>query len=196
MQADQLIRKELERGEKLLWAGIPRQGVTLQKADAFLIPFSIMWGGFAIFWEASVLMIPSSTKGPPADIVFPLFGIPFVAIGLYMMVGRFFVDAKMRSKTFYGVTDRRAIIVSGLFSREVKSLPLRTISDVTMTEKSDGSGTILLGPSSGPSSAMQGAAWPGMNRATPPQFAMIPKARQVYALIRQGQEAQAPGVSV
>ena len=40
-----LIRGELGKGEKLLWAGRPRQGVVLRAADAFLIPFSIMWGG-------------------------------------------------------------------------------------------------------------------------------------------------------
>ncbi len=62
-----------------------------------MIPFSLLWCGFAIFWEVSVL----STDGP---LIFKLWGIPFVIVGLYMAVGRFFIDAKQRAKMYYGVT--------------------------------------------------------------------------------------------
>lgn len=130
VEAEQELTKELEPNERLLWSGAPRRGLLLRRGDVFLIPFSIMWGGFAIFWETSALR-----SGAP--LFFLLWGVPFVVAGLYLIFGRFVVDAMTRAKTTYGLTERRIIIVSGLFSRSVKSLQLRTVSDVTLDERSD-----------------------------------------------------------
>ncbi len=120
-------------------------------------------------------------------LIFPLFGIPFVVIGLYFMIGRFFVDAKTRAHTIYGLTDKRAIIVSGIWSREVKSLPLRNLSDLTVTEKADGSGTISMGATPPFAAMYEGMQWPGMQGKMPPRFDMVPRVKEVYALMRSGQ---------
>jgi hypothetical protein len=57
-----VIEQELSSGERLIWSGQPRCGIRLRGADAFVIPFSILWCGFAIFWEVMALTI--KTKGP------------------------------------------------------------------------------------------------------------------------------------
>jgi hypothetical protein len=163
----------------LLWSGRPRQGVFLRPADAYLIPFSLMWGGFAIFWEYSVL----SSKAP---FFFGIWGIPFVLVGLYLIAGRFFADARQRAKTFYGLTNQRVIIVSGLFSRAVKSMQLRTLSDVSLSERADGSGTITFGPTAPWWSGSAG--WPGSARYAPPAFDSITGAREVYERVRSAQK--------
>jgi hypothetical protein len=184
------IVQELDADEKVLWSGRPRQGILLHGSDIFLIPFSLMWGGFAIFWEVAALYATSRPTSNAPDFVrfvFPLFGLPFVAVGLYFMFGRFFVDRAQRAKTTYGITNHRVIIRSGLFSRTTKSLNLRTLSDVTLAEKSDGSGTITLGPTAGFYSRFYGASWPGMGRNLAPCFDTIPDAKSVYNILRRAQ---------
>jgi len=190
---DEVIRTHLEGGERLLWSGRPVQGVRLRSQDVFLIPFSLLWGGFAIFWEIMALGIFSKTGGgenPPSiiGIVFPLFGLPFVLVGLYLMIGRFFVDARQRARTFYGVTDQRLLIVSGLFSRKVKSLNLRTLSDLSMTQKGDGSGSITFGPTLPFAAFFGGGAWPGAGSYSAPSFDLVPDVAEVYRIIRDAQK--------
>ena len=59
-------------------------------------------------------------------VLLQLFGIPFVLIGIYITIGRFFVDAWRRKGTSYGLTTARVIIRSGA---SIKSRSLRTLSD-------------------------------------------------------------------
>jgi hypothetical protein len=176
---DQRLSRQMGSGERLLWSGKPRQGVFLRPADAYLIPFSLMWGGFAIFWEYSVL----SSKG---SLFFGVWGIPFVLIGVYLIVGRFFADARQRARTYYGLSNQRVIIVSGLFTEGVKSLQLRTLSDVSLSERSDGTGTITFGPTTPLS--FGGPSWPGSGRYAPPSFDSIAGAREVFDRVRAAQK--------
>lgn len=167
------ISRHLDSGESLKWAGVPRQGLLLRASDIYVVPFSLMWGGSAIYWEVGVI-----ASGAP--FFFMLFGIPFVLVGLYFTVGRFFVDARQRARTFYGLTDRRAVIVSGLISQSVNSIMLKSLSDVTLEEKRDRSGTITFGRPNPMASWMAGVHWPGLGQYQPPVFEMIPEAKAVY----------------
>jgi hypothetical protein len=111
------------------------------------------------------------------------------------------------STLVYGLTDRRAIIVTGLFGgdltpsigaltalaaglgrRKVKSLDLRTMTDVSMTERSDGSGTITFGAQN-QTSYLAGSGWPGAgNSAATPTFDLVENVKSVYELIRGAQQ--------
>ncbi len=181
------IEHELDGNERLLWKGRPRSGIRLRSSDAYLIPFSLVWAGFAIVWEfAAIIKIP---KGNPATWIFPLAGVPFVLFGLYIAFGRFFLDAKLRDKTEYALTSRRAIIVSGLFSRKVRSIELRSTSEITITERRDGSGSITFGAVPVYGWWMQRDLWfPGMSSIA--AFEMIEDVRGVYRLIEQARTAK------
>ena len=177
------IKAQLAFGEQVLWSGRPRQGIVVRGADAFMIPFSLMWGGFAIFWEASVLK-------SDAPAFFALWGIPFVLIGLYLIVGRFFFEAKQRARTFYAVTNERILIVSGVFNRKVKSLNLRMLSDLSLSEGKGDEGTISFGGGS-PLSSLFGdfSSWPGMGSHVGPRFDLVVGAKSVFETIRDAQRA-------
>jgi len=186
-EAEMVISQELDSGEDLLWAGRPQQGIVFRSADIFMVPFSLFWGGFAIFWEIMALRIPREKSGP-VGIVFPLFGLPFVIVGLYLIFGRFLVDARQRKKTYYGLTNQRVIIVSGLFARRVKSLTLRTLTDVSLSERADMRGTITFGPEHPMGRFASGGAFPGMGSVGFPRFEMIDGAKMVYNQIREAQK--------
>lgn len=177
-----VMQGELSADEKLLWSGQPRSGIRLRATDVFLIPFSLLWCGFAIFWETMVI-----SSGAP--LFMKLWGIPFVAIGIFFVVGRFMWDAKTRQNTYYGVTNERVIIVNGLFARRTKSLNLRTLSDISLTERSDGSGTITFGPQHPMGYWFPAGSWPGAGQFAPPAFDLIEQAKPVYEIIRQAQRA-------
>jgi len=179
---EQVISRELDPGERLLWSGSPRHGLVIRGSDAAMIPFSLLWGGFAFFWKPSVLR-----SNAPA--FFALWGVPFMIAGLYVIVGRFFVDAAVRARTFYGVTDRRAIIVSGIMSKTTKSLSLRTMAELSVSERAGGTGTVYFGQVPPWGAMFSGLRWPGMRYYFPPAFELIQDARMVYNLIRKAQEA-------
>lgn len=165
------LRPNLSLDEKLIWTGKPKTGIIFRSSDFFLIPFSLLWGGFAIFWESTVIMTD-------APFFFKLWGIPFVLVGLYITIGRFFIDAKKRANTIYGITSDRIIIKSGIFEKDIKSLNIRTLSDVTINQKTDNTGTITLGPTDSRSSMMQGIEWPGVKQT--PRLEFVENVKSVY----------------
>jgi Bacterial PH domain len=146
-----------------------------------MIPMSLLWCGFAVFWETMAF-------GKKSPLFFRLWGLPFVLAGLYMVFGRFIVDARTRARTFYGVTNERIIILGGLFSRQTKSMQLATLSDISLTERAAGSGTISFGPQH-PRARSLPAGWPGAGPYAAPAFEMIDRAKEVYDLIWQTQKA-------
>ena len=83
-------------GQGACWSGQPKQGLLLRGGDALLIPFSLMWGGIAFFWNATVwfgLGEPGRGAGQPMDWFFRLWGLPFLVVGLFIFAGRFWHDA-------------------------------------------------------------------------------------------------------
>lgn len=175
------IRQQLSPNESTLWWGRPRQGLLLRGSDVLSIPFSLLWCGFAIFWELSVL------RSSNVPVFFVLWGVPFVAVGIYMVIGRFFVEARQRSNTFYAVTPERVLIVSGISGRKVQSLNLKTITDVSLSQGRSNEGSITFGPQN-PFTSMFGgmSAWPGAQQKQSPRFDLILDAKAVYGNHSQG----------
>lgn len=181
--SEKMVSQYLDPSERLLWSGQPRGGFRFRAQDAFLIPFSLVWCSFAIFWEVSAIR-----SGAPFFSM--VWGIPFVCLGLFFVFGRFFLDAHIRAGTTYAVTTERILILSGLFSRQTKSIQIRMLADVSLTQYKDGSGTITFGPVGCMKSSFQATPWPGIgSHAIPPIFDLIDRAEGVYDIIRNAQRA-------
>jgi hypothetical protein len=168
--------------ERVLWSGRPAQGIRLTPADALLIPFSIVWCGFVAFWEATVIAVN-------APLLFKLWGVPFILVGLYLLAGRFFIDAWLRDHTRYAVTNRRILITrSGRFAALV-ALDRDKLPMMEVQERRDGNGTITFGQA--PPQLVIG---PARRPRTPtlPQFVAIDNVRHVFHLIQQRQHTAEP----
>ena len=46
--------------EYILWEGAPEKGFTFTSRDLVMIPFSLFWLAFALFWEFSAITSTSS----------------------------------------------------------------------------------------------------------------------------------------
>jgi hypothetical protein len=165
--------------ETILWAGRPAQGLRLTARDGLLIPFSLLWAGFAVFWEITVLR-------SRAPLFMALFGAAFVLVGLFMVFGRFVVDAWLRGATVYALTDRRLLILRAGTWPAFKALSLESLPECALSEGANARGSIRFGPSAPLFSRYYGGfgAWTPSLDPTP-QFLAIDDARRVFGLIQE-----------
>ncbi|GAB4009273.1 hypothetical protein GCM10028772_25660 [Nocardioides ultimimeridianus] len=167
--------------EELLWTGRPDPSRIFTTADIFLIPFSLLWGGFALFWNIAV-----NVGGAP--IFFRLFGLPFLVAGAYITVGRFVVKAARKRRTVYALTDQRALVLTG--SGTVTSAYLGSRPQVTSKIRADGSGDVLFDAAAAGwgRRPYQNTGWELGGTPSGVNFFDVPDARTVARLI----DAQIP----
>jgi hypothetical protein len=191
VDARQRLQAELMNTESLLWCGRPLRRIIFHPSDWYLVPFSLLWGGFAIFWECGVLGIGFlGHRQVHGELnFFVLWGIPFVLAGQYLIWGRFIYDYWRKGRVFYGVTDRRVLILIEGSTRKVIDSSLRALVSVDLTLRKDGAGTVsFLGHP-----AFSLATFPlrrtniGLNLASL-VFFDIPNARYAYEVIRDNRE--------
>jgi hypothetical protein len=141
------FQSELTSGETLLWSGQPQRKVIFHSTDWVAIPFSFLWGGFAIFWEWSATgHFGNSYHAQAAPQFLTLWGIPFIVIGQYMIWGRFFYIAWKKGRTHYAVTNKRVLVLCAGSTRKIIEAYLRNLSSVSLTSRADGIGTIEFAP--------------------------------------------------
>jgi hypothetical protein len=175
------VTGSLANGERLLWLGQPRPGRQALRALPILL-FAIPWTAFAVFWECGALWGTHQARdhggiGMAVGIIFPLFGLPFVLIGLGMLSAPWWAARRAR-RTVYGVTSQRAFILDGGFLRELRSYPAAALSAASCSERPDGWGEVALMP---PPDLVQrgGRTYQPGNRAT---FEDVRDPRRVLAL--------------
>lgn len=139
--SDELYRKidrELEPGELIKWVDQPvPRFFTAYSTLTFL--FGIPWTAFAISWMWGALGFRWSRFD-----CFPLFGIPFVLIGFWMLSSPIQVWYEAH-QTAYIITDKRAILIEGgITGTTIRSYLPSEFGDVHRRENNDGTGDAII----------------------------------------------------
>jgi len=139
-----LVQAELQPGESLRWLGQP---VPARFARAALpaVLFAIPWTAFALFWIWGAAQTTSHAPSL-APRLFPLFGIPFVGVGLGMFASPYWALRRAR-RTVYLVTDRRAVVLGSRWLGGVtaRSFEPEKLGDLRREQREDGSGDLVFG---------------------------------------------------
>jgi hypothetical protein len=184
-QAATKLQSELITNERIYWAGKPNPSVIFHSDDWSAIPFTLVWTGLFVFCEGQALGIWRDSAKPSAPNTFMvLWGIPFLLIGQYMVWGRFFVDAWLKRRTHYAVTNRRVLILQEGWKRKTQFAFLDSIPEIS--REGDEVGTLWLGAKL-PILGSRGSAKRSMSRFdisdAVPTLADIDDVDSVYRLI-------------
>ncbi len=176
------ILSALEPGERVEWRGVPARGLRLTSDDVFVIPFSLFWCG-VVFTGAHGLL----QKGD--DLISLLFFAPFMAVGVFLLVLRFPIDAWIRRGMSYAVTNRR-ILVTRRYPSALFSLPLERLDQIKFKPYRDGSGSIEFGGPRDSSSKSTDVKQVMPSLQNPPTFIGVADARRVLSLIERARLAR------
>lgn len=141
------LRESLMPGERILWSAKPAPARMWPLFGIWL--FAIPWTAFSMFWELMALSGWLSGEAPRSSmdwgfgIVFPLFGLPFVAIGFGMLAVPFW-GMRKAGRTQHAVTNQRMITVASGRRTEVRSAFLDRIGPIERSEGKDGWGSIKV----------------------------------------------------
>ncbi len=192
--ATTIIAATLAPEERLLWAGRPKQGFALRAADLLFIPFLLLWLSGVLCGGLTLWRQEDLTASWPLGL--------FFLFGAVLLFSRYWFDARMRGRTFYGVSDRRAIVVTCWLEQEIVSVYHKELLELRFTHRSDGTGTLEFLTDLGGFRRFLGGGllgyydrsqlwWPGTRhwRAfIPPAFEMIAAPREVERLIVEARE--------
>jgi len=177
--AQRIIDAELAPGERLVWSAQPRAGrFALQTIP--LVLFGIPWTVFALSWSGMAAWGTSrmaGTGGPGLFRLFPLFGLPFVLIGLGMLSSPWWAIRKAR-RSAYALTDRRAILCLAGWRGTVtiRSFEPAQLTDLRRKQRADGSGDLVF--------AVDWSQTDNNTRSTDVGFIAIPDVKEVEDLVR------------
>lgn len=169
-----VFQPELLRDEEILWTGQPKVKV-FALADILLIPFSFLWCGIVFVFAAAAFF--------SGEVIVILFAAVFLILGLFVLIGRFIWKIKRRRNTFYAVTNKRVLVFTDVWTKDVQAVFIESIPVINRLIRSNGSGTIKFGNMSFLGSLNEST---GMDFLLPPYGREVPvfydikDARKVY----------------
>lgn len=185
----------LAPGERILWQGRPQArpdwaALISGKGGVTGSLFGLFFAGFALFWIVQAASMTARAEGPLARL-FPLFGLPFLVVGLNLVLGPALRPWAGLRGTWYTLTDRNAYIATRRLGR--RNLQRHPLAPGMLPALEDGSpGSVWFATMPGPG----GGAWRGTGAAGAyggsggrVGFQNIPDARAVFRLLTAALEA-------
>lgn len=136
------LEDELNSGESVRWSAQPDPR-RMSRTSWPMVLFGLVWTAFSLFWVWGAAGFGQPDRLEGGWWLFPLFGVPFVLIGLAMLASPFVLHRKARA-TVYAITDRRAILIEGGWGLSIRSLAPRSLDDQERRQRADGSGDIIF----------------------------------------------------
>ncbi len=136
------FRKMLLPGERLLWYGRALKPKAGHGCAQF--GFGIAFTGFALFWTSLAwLFTRAGSQQDSMAYWFPFFGIPFILVGLWLLVSPLLGRAAAGKTAFAVTTDRviRLFIGKGTISEDVE---VAQIAGIESTAAAEGRGSLVL----------------------------------------------------
>ncbi len=186
-------------GERILWQGRPDATADWSLLFHARSLFGLFFAGFAAFWIATAATMLSDTGSSSPSLLFrllfPLFGVPFVLVGLGVIFGPLRADLAERRGAFYTLTDRAAFIATT--RRGVRKLDRYPLDEGLRPVLEEGDpGTVWFGEKAlatqrvwqGTGSARRYGGGTAVQRIG---FRRVSDARQVYGLMIGAERALA-----
>jgi hypothetical protein len=141
----QVVENELRQDEQIIWTGQPIPS-HMARRRLGVCGFGLLFGGFAVFWFVGALWTTHQSTQSPGwmTYIFPLFGLPFIAVGLAMIASPLYA-ARTARKIIYVITNQRALIIACSKWHKVKSFRPEQLQSIERTTRSDGSGDLVFG---------------------------------------------------
>jgi hypothetical protein len=131
--------------DKVLWVSQPDpvQIVAYRLRNGYW--GAVFMAAFSVFWMAIALSATTSGKNVGVvGYIFPLFGVPFLALGLWSLVAPWREAAKAR-QTLFALTNNRLLHITPSYSGvTTRSLVPNDMLGVSLVESAEGSGTLSI----------------------------------------------------
>lgn len=143
------IELKLRDGEHSVWQGKPVVENGFTTDDILFFPVCVFWALFSFSWlflSIAVAIFTFVEGGPPiVPILSAMIGLPFAAVGLYLVYGRFLYKKHMKMNTVYIITNYRIFIVCSLFKKRVISQDISSVESFYTSSCREGMGSISFG---------------------------------------------------
>lgn len=140
----QALERELRPDETVHWHGWQLGRIEWRALGIYV--FAIPWTAFALMWTTFAAAGVSQMDDDGVGLIgwaFPLFGVPFIVVGLAMLAMPF-VPLLQRGRVLYVATGQRVLKLSLGRELSITTVPADRIGMMHRRERRDGSGTLRL----------------------------------------------------
>ena len=139
------IKDYILADERLLWTGKPVKEIKLLPSEKITMIFGAFWTAFSAFWIAMAYAGTSEIEGGPLMAnIFPLFGIPFLLTGLYLMIISPIRAKRKRKNIEYALTNKRVLIFYNSKVQSLQAFKYNEIQNISFGCDADGVGVVTF----------------------------------------------------